>query len=73
MRNTLKNLKYILLPVICILMSCSNEASNCYDQKLYEEHKDDICTMDCPGVIGCDDIEYCNECIALTKGIRLKK
>jgi hypothetical protein len=28
--------------------------------------------MDCPGVVGCDGKNYCNECIARTQGIRVK-
>jgi hypothetical protein len=53
------------------MLSCKNE-TECFDKELYEKHKNDICTMDCPGVVGCDDKTYCNECIARTKGIRVK-
>lgn len=54
-----------------IMLSCKNE-TECFDKELYEKHKNDICPMDCPGVVGCDDKTYCNECIARTKGIRVK-
>ena len=49
-------------------VSCDKKAG-CYDEDLYQAHKDDVCTMDCPGVTGCDGEFYCNECIALTQGI----
>jgi hypothetical protein len=52
--------------------SCSKSISGCYDEQLYQQHKNDICTADCPGVIGCDGKFYCNECDALRHGIRLK-
>lgn len=48
--------------------SCTKDKS-CFDQRLYNQHKDDICTTDCPGVIGCDGKTYCNECDALRNGI----
>ncbi|MDT8411556.1 MAG: hypothetical protein RQ875_03765 [Vicingaceae bacterium] len=51
--------------------SCRKD-NNCYEDKLYEQHKNDICTMDCPGVIGCDGKTYCNECEANRKGISVK-
>lgn len=57
--------------LLVLTLSCKNE-TECFDKDLYEKHKNDICTMDCPGVVGCDDKTYCNECIARTKGIRVK-
>lgn len=56
--------------IISITTSCSKDNS-CFDEDLYQKHKNDICTMDCPGVIGCDGKSYCNECIAQTQGIRV--
>lgn len=53
------------------ISSCQKPTS-CYDEKLYQEHKDDLCPMDCPGVIGCDGNTYCNACIANTQGIKVK-
>ena len=54
-----------------VLISCSKD-TGCYDEALYQKYKNDFCTMDCLGVVGCDDKTYCNECIARTKGIRVK-
>jgi hypothetical protein len=62
-------LTYAVLTVF--VTSCRKE-SRCFDEALYLKHKNDFCTMDCPGVIGCDGKTYCNECIARTKGIRVK-
>jgi hypothetical protein len=67
--------KFILLIVSIAFLtttSCKKQ-SDCYDRKLYEQHRNDICTMDCPSVIGCDGKTYCNECEANKKGIRVKK
>jgi hypothetical protein len=54
-----------------VVISCKKE-TECFDAELYQKHKDDICLQDCPGVVGCDGKTYCNECIARTKGIRVK-
>lgn len=68
-----KNIILLTLFILCsfqiFLSSCSK--ADCYDRKLYKEHKDDICTMDCPGVIGCDGKTYCNECLANKEGIKV--
>ncbi len=56
-----------------IFTSCNKSDESCYSEELYQQHKDDICTMDCPGVTGCDDQAYCNECVARAHGIGLKK
>lgn len=61
----------VIIGMVTCVSSCRNQTS-CYDESLYQKHKNDICTMDCPGVVGCDGKNYCNECIARTKGIRLK-
>ncbi len=50
------------------LTSCDKKAS-CYDEALYQQYKDSMCPMDCPGVIGCDGKTYCNACIARSQGI----
>jgi len=71
MRKTI--LKTVLLLTITAFLSTScKKESGCFDEKLYQQHKNDFCTMDCPGVVGCDHKSYCNECIARTKGIRVK-
>lgn len=63
----------LLIASIAFLTTTSCKKDNdCYDGKLYEQHKNDICTMDCPSVIGCDEKTYCNECEANKKGIRVK-
>jgi hypothetical protein len=54
------------------LQSC-HKWSNCYDAQLEATNKNMLCTEDCPGVIGCDGKKYCNECIANSVGIRVKK
>ena len=53
-------------------LSCKKNNDGCYDDQLYQQHKDDICTTDCPGVTGCDGKTYCNECEAHRLGIRVK-
>lgn len=57
--------------ILLVFLSSCRKENRCYDEALYQKHKNDICTMDCPGVIGCDGKTYCNECIARTKGIRV--
>lgn len=53
------------------VVSCKKTSStDCYDKEYHEAHKNDICTMDCPGVTGCDGKTYCNECIMHTHGIK---
>lgn len=52
-------------------LSCQKDLPySCYDKAFHQTHKDDICTQDCPGVIGCDGKTYCNECIMNTHGIK---
>ena len=46
---------------------------SCYDAELYEKYKNAMCTADCPGVKGCDGKQYCNECEANSRGIRVVK
>lgn len=55
-----------------IILSCKKDKGNCYDEQLYQQHKNDVCPMDCPGLVGCDGKTYCNECEAMRHGIRLK-
>jgi hypothetical protein len=51
----------------------NNPLPGCYDNKLYQQHKNDICPMVCIGVKGCDGKEYCNECIVMRMGIRVNE
>lgn len=65
-------LKTLFTVIALVLFSSSCvKGKSCYDEKLYQKHKDSFCTMDCPGVVGCDGKTYCNECVANTKGIRV--
>jgi hypothetical protein len=63
-----------IFSLVFALTSCKKEAAGeCYDKKFHEAHKNDFCTYDCPGVIGCDGKSYCNECIMHTNGIKKTK
>lgn len=46
---------------------------SCYSSTFHNKHKDDICTQDCPGVVGCDGKDYCNECSMHAHGIKKTK
>ncbi|MBX7096040.1 MAG: hypothetical protein K1X56_15070 [Flavobacteriales bacterium] len=71
MKKVRRFLSPVVMGIFLFITSCSKN-KDCYDEALYQQHKDDICTMDCPGVTGCDGKTYCNECIARTQGIRVK-
>jgi hypothetical protein len=67
-----KKVYLLMLAMVSILLmaaatGCAKDG--CYSQKLYNQHKNDICTHDCPGVTGCDGKTYCNECEANKQGI----
>lgn len=49
-----------------LTVSCGKE-TGCYDPAI--KAVDRMCTMDCPGVCGCDGKDYCNDCIAKQNGI----
>ncbi|MFN6039032.1 MAG: hypothetical protein ACK452_11240 [Bacteroidota bacterium] len=61
----------IIFSSIITLTSCRKE-TNCFDQELYDKHRNDGCTTDCPGVLGCDGKTYCNECEARRQGIKVQ-
>ena len=69
----------ITILLLILLFSCdkNNEEKNyqgkdpCFDSQLYEQHKNDICPDNCPGVVGCDGKTYCNCCYASREGIRI--
>jgi len=79
----MKAIKNILLSIpiflLILLFSCDKENNEkiypgkdpCFDSQLYEQHKNDICPDNCPGVVGCDGKTYCNACYALREGIRV--
>lgn len=60
----------IFIGFLAIGLSCSKE-NDCFDKDLYENHKNDVCPNNCPGVTGCDGATYCNECEANKNGIRI--
>jgi hypothetical protein len=74
-------MKKLLFSVLLIaaLASCNKKDSDekyigkdpCFDSQLYEQHKNDICPDNCPGVIGCDGKTYCNSCYAVRLGIKV--
>ena len=71
-----RSVKKVLLPLVVLLMmgafpACRKHPA-CWDEALYNEHKNDVCTADCPGVRGCDGKTYCNECVANREGIRVE-
>jgi len=72
----MKNIKAFLISATTFFLlatiSCKKNSNDCYDEQLYQQHKNDACTADCPGVTGCDGKTYCNECEALRHGIKLK-
>ena len=71
--KTMKTGTILLLTLLSFTtLSCKKHSDSCYDEQLYQQHKNDICTADCPGVIGCDGKTYCNECEAHRHGIKLK-
>ena len=72
-----KNLKIpliglLVLALILTNLSCKKDPAKCFDQELFNKSKDKPCPTDCPGVVGCDDRTYCNECEASKNGIRVK-
>jgi hypothetical protein len=68
-----KEIKIILLFTLLIMMFSCNKEHSCYSKELQDEFKNKVCTMDCPGVKGCDGKTYCNECIANGAGIKVVK
>ncbi len=59
---------------VALFSSCKrNREPECYDAALEQHFKKLACTQDCPGVIGCDGKNYCNECMANQKGIKIDK
>ncbi len=70
----MKNTKIILgtIALFIALTSATCGKKNCFDAALYEAHKNDFCTEEWLGVVGCDGKTYSNECHANRLGIRLK-
>ena len=74
MQNISKFLISILVGLLIFFTSCKKTGQNskCFDSTLKEASKGTNCTMDCPGIVGCDGKIYCNECVAAWEGIRPK-
>ena len=73
--NTTVKLKTLMIASIIVfttLLSSCIKDNDCYDEELYQKHKDSVCPQDCPGVVGCDGLTYCNECEANKHGIRVE-
>ena len=80
---TMKTISTLSLSIttifILLLLSCDKENKEgkyagkdpCFDSQLYEQHKNDYCPDNCPGVIGCNGKIYCNSCYALREGIKV--
>ena len=73
-------MKKLLIPILLFaaLASCKKDSEekyagkdSCFDSQLYEQHKNDFCPDNCPGVVGCDGKTYCNGCYALRLGIKV--
>lgn len=58
--------------ILIVFNSCNKDKPKCYSRSLENKFKNNACQTDCPGVIGCDDVFYCNECEANRKGIKIK-
>ncbi len=64
----------ITIFAVVLFISCKKDSStSCFDAALQQQSIGLFCTMDCPGVKGCDGKTYCNACIAAKAGIRVKQ
>ncbi len=75
--NTMKFIKIIFFALLIISFTACKKTNTpkntgCVDEALKELSKNIFCTQDCPGIVGCDDKIYCNECEAAKQGIRKK-
>ena len=72
--TTLALLAYSVVILVIISVSCekTDSVNACYDSKLYELHKNDLCPTECDSIKGCDGVIYCNECEANKRGMKIK-
>ena len=66
-------IRLCLVATIGFSLGSCLKSGDCYDEALYQAHKNDICPQDCPGVVGCDGKVYCNECMANAAGVRVER
>lgn len=65
---------FIVCLFACLFSSCRKGLPlSCYDTFYHNKHKKDVCNQDCPGVVGCDGKNYCNQCIMHSNGIKKTK
>ena len=74
MTNDKKIYYFLILSLTAFFLTfCKKEkksdTTSCYSETFYQEHKNDVCLTDCPGVIGRDGKNYCNLCIMHAAGI----
>jgi hypothetical protein len=63
---------FIMLFTILCFSSCHKDKPSCYSWSLERKMKNKICSTSCSGVVGCDGKNYCTECDANKKGIKIK-
>jgi len=57
----------LIIFAFCVCFSSCDKG--CYNPSLEKASQGIVCTADCPGVIGCDGKNYCNECEANKLGV----
>ena len=68
----MKKILTVIIIFIFVLISCNKGKPECYSRSLEKQYKNKLCATDCPGITGCDDKFYCNECDANKQGIKIK-
>lgn len=66
----MRKLAFLLLLFFSFSACKTDQIDDCYDPAIQHSN---MCTMDCPGVCGCDGKTYCNECVAGWEGIAVVK
>ena len=66
--------KYFVVVILILtsftFSSCKKtKDTGCFSKGLQDASRNLFCTADCPGVVGCDGLMYCNACEAAIKGI----